>query len=214
MKTKISILLLVLISLINMGAVCNYEENNKDFFYAEIYMNKKSQFVENGVNLQYKVNNSIDNESSYIKNFLNKNMKTSCTNSGENQFYIKNNNFNINVNMWRESNYTHVEIILLNSSSEYSSLELLNYLKDLERHDFRDMQYFFYYKGKINDFTDENKEELLESCGIQNINLLSINNGYTGVGNFKDGKKVNFALADYGTGYYIIIGTPIIFMAY
>lgn len=214
MKIKISMLILVLISLINMGAVCNYKENNQDFFNAEIYMESKSEFIENGVKLQYRVDNSIDNESLYIKDYLMKNIKPSYSNLNKNRFYFENNDFNICVNMWNESNYTHVEIILINSNNKYSSSELMDFFKKLERRDFENVQYFFYYKGKIYNFINENKEEFLKGSGIQNINLLSINNGYTGAGNFNNGKKVNFALADYGTGYYIIIGTPIIFMAY
>ena len=214
MKIKISMLLLILVSLNNMGAVCNYKQNNKNFFDLELYMESQSCFVENGIKLQYRVNNNIENESSYIKDYLIKNMKTSCSNVDKNHFYFVNNDFTININMWTESNYTHVEIILLNSNNKYNSSELMKFLEELECNDFEDVQYFLYYKGKIDDLDYEKKEDLLINAGIQNINILSINNGYTGVGNFIDGKKVNFALVDYGTGYYVIIGTPIIFMAY
>ena len=59
MKIKISMLLLILVSLSNMGAVCNYKQNNKNFFDLELYMESKSCFVENGIKLKYRVNNNV-----------------------------------------------------------------------------------------------------------------------------------------------------------
>jgi hypothetical protein len=49
---------------------------------------------------------------------------------------------------------------------------------------------------------------------IRKINILKINNGYTGTGYLSNGEKINFALVKYNTGSYIIIGTPIIFTTY
>ena len=44
--------------------------------------------------------------------------------------------------------------------------------------------------------------------------MLDLNNGYTGRGYCSDGEKINFAISNYNTGAYIIIGTPIIFATY
>jgi hypothetical protein len=57
-------------------------------------------------------------------------------------------------------------------------------------------------------------DKLFNQNHIENIQLLNINNGYTGTGYLSNGDKVNFALSKYDTGSHIIIGTPIIFATY
>lgn len=214
MKIKISIVLFILISMLNMGAVCNFRTDYSKFEYLEIYMQSKSYFVENGIKLQYKVNNNINNESSRIKTYLEKNKSGYYSVNGENQFDFVNVDLDINVKLWNKDNYTYVEIILINKNSQYNSLDLKQFLKGLEETKDKEIKYFFYYKGKLKDCDTKSRENLLLESNIKNIDMININNGYTGVGEFTNGEKINFALADYNTGYYIIIGTPIIFTAY
>lgn len=214
MKIRISIVLFILLSMLNMGAICDFRTDNSKFEYAEMYIQSKSYFVENGIKLQYKVNNNIDNESLRIRTYLEEHKSGYCSINGENQFDFISNDFNINVKLWNKDKYTYVEIILINKDRQYNSSELKEFFSGLKESNDEDIKYFFYYKGKIKNLDSKTRENLLSESGIENIDMLSINNGYTGVGEFTNGEKINFALADYNTGYYIIIGTPIIFTAY
>lgn len=214
MKIRISIVLFILLSMLNMGAICDFRTDNSRFEYAEMYIQSRSYFVENGIKLQYKVNNNIDNESSRIRTYLEEHKSGYCSINGENQFDFISNDFNINVKLWNKDKYTYVEIILINKDRKYNTSELEQFFSGLKESNDEDIKYFFYYKGKLKDLDSKTRENLLSESGIENIDMLSINNGYTGVGEFTNGEKINFALADYNTGYYIIIGTPIIFTAY
>lgn len=62
MKIKISIIVLVLLSFFNIGAVSNNNIKSYSFDNLEsVYINK-SEFVENGSKIQYRTKNSIEQE--------------------------------------------------------------------------------------------------------------------------------------------------------
>ena len=117
--------------------------------------------------------------------------------------------------MWCEDKYTYVEITLINKNAKYTTVDLKTILQKLENKKSENKQYFFYYEGKEKE-QDNNYsiDKLANENNIQKINLLNINNGYTGTGYLSNGDKINFALIKYNTGSHIIIGTPIIFATY
>ena len=215
MKNKLSILLFILLNLLNMGALSDFKYNKDNFELAEIYMKDKSEFIKNGIKFQYKVNNNINDEALKVKKYITKNMTENYTSIGENEFKSFNKDFNINIKLWNKSNYTYVEIILLNSNNKYTSLDLKRMLKGLDTNTvYLEKQYFSYYKGKLSSCNKEIKEELIKKSGIEKETILEISNGYAGVGSLRDDEKVNFAFTNYDTGSYVIIGTPIIFETY
>jgi len=216
MNIKISIVIFILLSFLNIGAISNGISNTKtSFSVLETNITKISEFHENGAKLQYKTRDNIQNESTRIKeNFIN-NISDRYREINRNQIEIYNNNFYTNIKMWCEDNYTYVEITLINKNSKYTTVDLKNILHKLENQKLENMQYFFYYEGKEKDqYYNYSIDKLAIENNIEKTNLLKINNGYTGTGYLCNGDKINFAIIRYNTGSYIIIGTPIIFATY
>lgn len=216
MNIKISIIIFILLSFLNMGAISSRVTNAEDLFSVlETNITKVSEFQENGAKLQYKTKNNIENETDRIKEYLNNNIKGRYREINKNQFEIFNNNFNTNIKLWLEDKYTYVEITLINKNDKYTTADLKSILKKSENHESENKQYFFYYEGKEKE-SDTNCyiNKLANENNIQKTKLLKINNGYTGIGYLSNGDKINFALIRYNTGSHIIIGTPIIFATY
>jgi len=216
MNIKFSIVIFILLSFLNIGAISNEVSNTKNSFsILEKNITNISEFQENGAKLQYKTSDSIEKEIFRIKEYLNYNINGSYREINKNQFEIINENFNTNIKMWSEDKYTYVEITLINKDAKYTTEDLKNILQKLENKKSENKQYFFYYEGKERE-PDNNYyiNKLANENNIQKINLLNINNGYTGTGYLSNGDKINFALTKYNTGSYIIIGTPIIFATY
>ena len=214
MNIKISIVIFILLSFLNVGAISSQVNNTKNSF-GELESNMKniSEFQENGVKLQYKTRDNIEKESARIKEYLTNNTNGIYKESDNNQFEIINSDFSTKIKMWCEDKYTYVEITLINKNSKYTTIDLKNILKKGENTKTENKQYFFYYEGKGQDnnyFIDN----LVNENNIQNANILKINNGYTGTGYLSNGDKINYALIKYNTGSHIIVGTPIIFATY
>jgi len=216
MNIKISILIFVLLSFLNIGAISNERSNTKNSFSVlETNITNISEFQENGAKLQYKTKNNIEKESARIKENLNNNINGSYREINKSQFEIFNNNFYTNIKMWYEDKYTYVEITLINKSAKYTTVDIKNILRKLENQESENTKYFFYYEGKEKELDNNYSiDKLINENNIQKTNLLKINNGYTGTGYLSNGEKINFALIRYNTGSHIIIGTPIIFATY
>lgn len=215
MKIKVSLMLLILISFLNMGAISKQQMINKSFYEIENSMLNKSQFEENGVKIQFKTKRSIEEEYLLIKQNLINNIQGIYSEVDKNKFEILNNNFNISANLWSVDNYTYVEVTLINTNFKYKIEYLKNILKTLSDKTSENIQMFLYYKGKVENISsDKFKNWLNASQDIEDLDIIEINNGYTGTGSLKDGEKVNFALSNYNTDSYVIIATPIIFTTY
>lgn len=215
MNIKVSIVIFVLISFLNIGAISNGVSNTKNSFgILETNIRNISEFQENGAKLQYKTRDNIENESTRIKEYLN-NINGSYREINKNQFQIFNNDYCTNIKMWCEDKYTYVEITLINKNAKYTTVYLKTILKKLENKKSENKQYFFYYEGKEKKLNNNYSiDKLANENNIQKTNLLIINNGYVGTGYLSNGDKINFALIRYDTGSHIIIGTPIIFATY
>lgn len=215
MKIKLCILIMLLLSFLNMGAISNIQMTKNSFDGLETITMGKSEFKENGVKLQYKTKNTIDKEFDRVKMYLDNNINVDYKQCYENQIDCFNDNFDINMKLWSDSIYTYNEITLINKNSKYKTIDLKNILRKIENKNLEDVQYFLYYEGEIKEVS--NREligELIDQTDIQKANILDINNGCTGTGYLNNGDKVNFALTNYNTGSYVIIGTPIIFATY
>ena len=216
MNINISIVIFVLLSFFNMAAISNEVINDENSFsILESNMTNISEFQENGVKLHYKTRDNIEKESNRVKQYLIKKMNSSYREINKNQFEIFDNDFHTNIKLWCEDKYTYVEITLINKSVKYTTVDLKSILQKLEDQKSENVQYLFYYEGKEKE-SDNNYsiDKLANENNIQNINLLKINNGYTGIGYLSDGNKINMAKVRYNTSSHIIIGTPIIFATY
>lgn len=215
MKIKLCILIMLLLSFLNMGAISNIQMTKNSFDGLETITMGKSEFKENGVKLQYKTKNTIDKEFDRVKMYLDNNINVDYKKCYENQIDCFNDNFDINMKLWSDSIYTYNEITLINKNSKYKTIDLKNILRKIENKNLEDVQYFLYYQGEIKEVSNsELIGKLIDQTDIQKANILDINNGCTGTGYLNNGDKVNFALTNYNTGSYVIIGTPIIFATY
>lgn len=214
MNIKISIVVFMLLSFFNIGAISNDTRSAENSFdILETSVAKISEFEGNGVKIQYRTRDNIEKESVRIKEYLINNINGSYKTINKNQFEIFNKDFHIDIKIWWEDKYNYVEVILINKNAQYTTVDLKSILKGLENKKSESIQYFLYYEGKELD-NHYSIDKLTNENGIQQVNLLEINNGYTGTGDLNKGGKINFALIKYNTGSHIIIGTPIIFATY
>lgn len=214
MNIKISMVIFILLSFFNIGAISNEVSDIKNSFsILETNITNISEFEKNGVKLQYKTKDNIEKESIRIKEYLTYNIKGIYREINKNQFEIINRNFNTNIKMWCEDKYTYVEITLINQNAKYTTSELKNILEKLKTNKSENLEYFLYYEGKVLD-NNYSISQLVNENNVKKMNILDINNGYAGTGCLGNGNKINFALIKYDTGSHIIIGTPIIFATY
>lgn len=216
MDAKLSIVIFILLSFLNIGAVSNeIISTQNSFSILEANMVNISEFEENGVKFQYKTKNNIEKEVYRIREYLTDNISGNYKEINKNQFEITNNDFKINTKTWYKDNYTYTEITLINKNIKYTTTNLKTMIQKLENQRLENIQYFFYYEGKENK-VDNNYiiDELTKKNYIKDIELLDMKNGYVGTGKLSNGDKINFALTNYNTGSHIIIGTPIIFATY
>lgn len=212
MRVKISVVILILVSFFNIGAVSNIHLKSNSFSSLESAYLNKSEFVENGSKIQYKTKNSIENEKNRIKNYISNNC-VSDYQEVNNIIRFYNNDIQAEAYLWNDDIYTYAEITVVNNNPEYKTEDLIGVLKGLENKDLSEVQYYQYYKGRIS--FDKEDEYTIDICNsIHNADMIGLKNGYTGSGYCTDGEKINFAISNYDTGAYVIIGTPIIFATY
>lgn len=215
MKIRIIIVILILISFLNIGAFSGNFVNEYSFDELETECLSKSEFVENGVKIQYKTKTDKDTEKNKIINYF-KTIKLNQNNI--NALNFVNNTLNVETNIWDDDLYTYVNVTLLNTDVFYKTLELQNIVGELIDENSEEVQCFCYYKGRINYTNNLSNTEILEEIMSESIlseaDILEVYNGYTGSVVLKDNEKINFAISRYNTGTYLIIGTPIIFATY
>lgn len=216
MNAKLSIVIFILLSFLNIGAISNEIISVQNSFnILEVNMDSISEFEENGVKFQYKTKNNIEKEIFRIREYLTENINGNYKEINKNQFQITNDYFKLNTKTWYEDKYTYVEITLINTNSQYTTANLKDMLQKLENEKIENIQYFLYYEGKQSEEDDNHIiDELIQKNNMKDIKFLDINNGHVGTGNLSNGDKINFALINYNTGSHIIIGTPIIFATY
>lgn len=208
MKLKISMVVLLLTSFINMGYLGNKLGDIYNFCDLEITVENKSDFVENAVKIQYKTKNNIFNEEERIKKtFYDFNLEKNELNKLE----FSKDKQTIEVNLWVEDDYSYIEAVIFNFDNSYRTNDLKKILQRIEDNSLELVEYYSYYKGKAYEGI---VNELNYEGYLTNSKVIKINNGYTGVANLNSDEKVNFAEVKYDTGSYIIIATPIIFTTY
>lgn len=212
MRVKISLVILILLSFFNIGAVSNIRLKNNSFSALESEYFNKSEFIENGSKIQYKTNNRIGNEKKRIKNYFNNNFVLNYQEIN-NKICFYNDDIDVEAYLWSDDIYTYAEITIINSNPDYKTEYLMDILEGLEYKNLTEIQYYQYYKGRISfDMKNEYIKDIYNS--IFYADVIDLNNGYTGSGYCTNGEKINFSISNYDTGAYVIIGTPIIFATY
>lgn len=213
MKVKISVLILILLSFFNIGAVSNTNIEGNSFSNMEFSLINKSEFIENGCKIQYKTKNSIYSERNRVKDYIIDKCSVNYKTVEKSKIEFLNDYMQIETDLWNDDEYTYVAITIINNNTDYKTDKLINILKGLENESFIEVEYYKYYKGRLAcDKEEQYVKDIVNS--IYNVDVIRINNGYTGNGYCNYGEKINFAISNYNTGTYIIIGTPIIFTTY
>ena len=211
MKLRVSIVILIMMSFLNMGYSCNILSYADSFCTLETNVREKSTFVENAVEGKYKTKNNICMEYKKMeKVFSSFGFKKKDSDSSNHLIFYKDKQ-RIEINQWEENNYFYINITIYNKDSQYKTIDLRKILYKIDDKNLVLNDCYSYYKGKTNGSIIR---KLNDEGILKNSNLIKINNGYTGVANLNSDEQINFAEIKYDTGSYIIIATPIIFTTY
>lgn len=165
-----------------------------------------AEFIENSIKLEYYIDeydaNSIQDIIRTKYNIVDE--TSNCVEFNDNKLYGRCNIYNLR-------NRYKVTIELVNKSKEYKLSDLKKEVTELQVNNSYNDKYYVYQKERINN--EKGVQEVLNKK-IINKETLEIHNGYVGKGQLIDGEKVNYAIVNYKTGGYIIIGTPMIFATY
>lgn len=171
--------------------------------------------IESGVQGKYLSKSSIDEEIKKIESLFKIEGKIKKNN---NNFYFnsKNKTTELNIFAIEEKKGINVEITI--KEFGVNNIEVLeNCLKIANKN----IKISSYLKGKVNNNFGVNKNvEILESkllnLNIKDIKNINIDSGITGVAEFNNREKINYAVVNYGDDkdIYMIIGTPVIFITY
>lgn len=195
---------LVMGVIITMLLQCYYINNDIEYIFKII--EPYSEFVENSIKLEYYVDWYVDNYVlKSIKDRYNITYETSsCLEFNDGTVYGKCNIYNMN-------NIYKVSIELTNKSIDYKFSELKKQIDKLKVDNAYNNKYYIYQKEKIKN--EEKVQEIIKKK-IINKKTLKIHNGYVGKGQLIYGENVQYAVVNYNTGGYIIIGTPMIYATY
>ena len=189
-------------------------QNSYDFFHLENNIINKAQLSQNGVRSEYVTKNNLEQELIIIKNNLKKNNYKNIIEK-DNNIFIKDNDKDIEIYLWRYKNETKVQISYINNKKDITTLQLKEKIENIQDIAAKNIKYFNFIKVKI---IEENKKEILEiikqSMKTDSLEVLNISNGIIAKGILKEGSRINFADITYDTGEYLILGTPVIFITY
>ena len=239
MKRKSIALLCIVISLIilqiNIGVSSAQGEVN---LFDEIILQTKSKTVEYGLVASFKTIEESKEVCNYLVNTLELNGKEIKLNYIENEssYCIEFSGINVEgyIEAIRYDNDNVIKISICKTGNENGLVPLRNKVSDAIGYRGKDIKYFQYLKAKIQESnTKESIEsiyainqriiEILKSKGSKNIETVSIKNGLSTVAYTKKYQEkvnnnklmdFNYAVCNYSSGRYIIIGTPEIITTY
>ena len=182
--------------------------SSKDFDIYDRLVRGKCEVIEQGIKIQY-VDNKMDK--SYLKNVFS--LTDDFEMYNENFYYLKETG-KFSIEIKGIDNFIEVEI---KDFTNVMKIEELERLMKKEFNNKKDLKTFTYVKGKVNDnhsLTDISKVIRTELKNKENESL-KINNGETGMIKLRNSKEYNYSLVSYGKDdNYIIVGSPVIFIAY
>jgi len=208
----------------------SYAYKNIDLF-EEILQETKGQVVEYGVKTHFKSNidgqDLVDSLMNKIES--NKDIKAELY-SDKHNYYIDFKSVSVKGNIAiitkENSSLVTIEIIQKGHENNLESLEqyvesIVGYLSDDNKIYYKYLKAQIFYENLVG--VNNKVTGLLESIGASNINSIEINNGFSTTAytrryspkrNNGELMDLNFALCNYSSGNYIIIGTPEIIASY
>jgi hypothetical protein len=239
MKRKNIALLCIVLSLIilqiNIRLTNAQEEVN---LFDEILLQTKSKTVEYGLTTSFKTIEEPKEVCNYLIHALELNSKGIKLNWSENENSYCIGFLGEDVQGYIEAlKYSNEDVIKINISkigNENGLVPLKNKISDVIGYRGKDMRYFQYLKAKMQDMntnvgmesidaTNQRIIKILKYNGSKNIETVNINNGLSTVAYTKKYQEevnnnklidFNYAVCNYSSGRYIIIGTPEIITTY
>ena len=239
MERKSIALLCIVLSLIILQINVRFSNaQEKDNLFDEILLQTKSKTVEYGLKTSFKTVEQPKKVCNYLIEDLELNSKEIKLNSIENEgsYSIEFSGKNVQgyIEAIKYNNENDITINISKIGNENGLVVLKNKVSDSIGNRGKNIKYFQYLKAKMADIpinvakediysVNEGIIKILKFHGTYNIETVNINNGlstiaYTGRYDVKvnNNKLVdfNYAICNYASGRYIIIGTPEIITTY
>ena len=213
MKKVFFVFLLIFSLLIIGGKEYKCESKEDSFSKIEGYVINNYDFVQNGIKLEYTVDEKLCKEYLMIKEFFEEN-NFFVLSTENNNITEESENIDYSINICEYNDLIKVQVILINNDVSKSEEELKKLSQKIRNDNFINERYFSFIKGKLNTQDKNLIDDLEKNLNIKVNEYLDINNGCVAEATFEDNQHINIGQIKYDTGSYLIIGTPIIFVTY
>ena len=213
MKKVFFVFLLIFSLLIIVGKEYKCESKEDSFSKIEGYVINNYDFVQNGIKLEYTVDEKLCKEYLRIKQFFEEN-NFLVLSTENNNITAESENIDYSINICEYNDLIKVQVILINNDVSKSEEELKKLSQKIRNDNFINERYFSFIKGKLNTQDKNLIDDLEKNLNIKVNEYLDINNGCVAEATFEDNQHINIGQIKYDTGSYLIIGTPIIFVTY
>ena len=213
MKKVFFVFLLIFSLLIIGGKEYKCESKEDSFSKIEGYVINNYDFVQNGIKLEYTVDEKLCKEYLRIKQFFEEN-NFLVLSTENNNITAESENIDYSINVCEYNDLIKVQVILINNDVSKSEEELKKLSQKIRNDNFINERYFSFIKGKLNTQDKNLIDDLEKNLNIKVNEYLDINNGCVAEATFEDNQHINIGQIKYDTGSYLIIGTPIIFVTY
>lgn len=213
MKKLFFVFLLIFSLLIIGGKEYKCESKEDSFSKIEGYVINNYDFVQNGIKLEYTVDEKLCKEYLRIKQFFEEN-NFLVLSTENNNITAESENIDYSINICEYNDLIKVQVILINNDVSKSEEELKKLSQKIRNDNFINERYFSFIKGKLNTQDKNLIDDLEKNLNIKVNEYLDINNGCVAEATFEDNQHINIGQIKYDTGSYLIIGTPIIFVTY
>ena len=214
MLSKVFFVFLLIFSLLIIGGK-EYKCESKEDSFSKIegYVINNYDFVQNGIKLEYTVDEKLCKEYLRIKQFFEEN-NFLVLSTENNNITAESENIDYSINICEYNDLIKVQVILINNDVSKSEEELKKLSQKIRNDNFINERYFSFIKGKLNTQDKNLIDDLEKNLNIKVNEYLDINNGCVAEATFEDNQHINIGQIKYDTGSYLIIGTPIIFVTY
>ena len=213
MKKVFFVFLLIFSLLIIGGKEYKCESKEDSFSKIEGYVINNYDFVQNGIKLEYTVDEKLCKEYLRIKQFFEEN-NFLVLSTENNNITAESENIDYSINICEYNDLIKVQVILINNDVSKSEEELKKLSQKIRNDNFINERYFSFIKGKLNTQDKNLIDDLEKNLNIKVNEYLDINNGCVAEATFEDNQHINIGQIKYDTGSYLMIGTPIIFVTY
>ena len=213
MKKVFFVFLLIFSLLIIGGKEYKCESKEDSFSKIEGYVINNYDFVQNGIKLEYTVDEKLCKEYLRIKQFFEEN-NFLVLSTENNNITAESENIDYSINICEYNDLIKVQVILINNDVSKSEEELKKLSQKIRNDNFINERYFSFIKGKLNTQDKNLIDDLEKNLNIKVNEYLDINNGCVAEATFEDNQHINIGQIKYDKGSYLIIGTPIIFVTY